>query len=381
MLEGVIDNDVPTFLKNLFPNQTFLIPNNKPGIYLCFFPNISKVYIGQSKNIVQELKWLVSSKEKRPHIIEAFKTNNTNVKKYALLQGLGCLNTRLRLKLELEYIKKAGENSLNVAGNPLSKFNLIVHNPLINTPVFTKYTDSLRHFDLSYTSLPPKLSENYIYILINKTSKRFYIGETSNIRFFQRMKEHRQNIARRAIFQKQGQTFFNPSVYDKMATDLLNSSNEFYFSIIEYTDALSHTQVLTRESELIIEAYKKDKNRLYNEPSRKFLKVFSGTHRVDCSGKTRKIRPITLSNLKYPCIIDNVWYDTVSSALQAKGIANRHIIYTRFKSAKFPNYIYLKEQGSKTIPNIPEIQNKLKVFKNKLENLIKSSLVKNSNTN
>jgi len=42
-----------------------------------------------------------------------------------------------------------------------------------------------------------------------------------------------------------------------MAKDLLYSSNQFLYSIIEYTDKLPRTQVLARERELITEAYLK----------------------------------------------------------------------------------------------------------------------------
>lgn len=111
MLEGVIDDNVPSFVKNIFPNQTFLIPNGKPGIYVCFFPNISKVYIGQSKNIVEELKRLISTKEKRPHIIQAFRTNNKSVKKICLASRFTLFLRKGTPKFRIRVHQKSGRKT------------------------------------------------------------------------------------------------------------------------------------------------------------------------------------------------------------------------------------------------------------------------------
>lgn len=374
MLEGAYASHVPSFLQNLFPKEKFMIPLEKPGVYVCYFPHNSKIYIGESKNIIKEISRLKYSKEKRPRIIEAFAKSGENVQVYALRQGEGCAQKETRLQIELDFIRIAGQNSLNVAGNPTANLSTIVHHPLITAPHFEHYTHPWTLHDLHYPNLQPRTSESYIYILVNKKSKRFYIGETGNARFFQRMREHRQHTAHRAIVKVQEEKYFNPTVYDEMAEDLLYSSNEFLYSIIEYTDKLPRSQILARESELITEAYKKYNSRLYNKPSPKILKVLAGTHRLDCSGRAPKIRPTTLTNLKYPCIVDNIWYDTVAAAIRGTGVGpgpgEKHIMFTRLKSTSFPNYIYIKEPRNKKIPSIPQIQEKLKLFNQKLQSLI-----------
>ena len=123
MLEGVLANNVPNDLKKIFPNQTFMEPENKPGIYVCYFPHNDTVYVGMSKEIKTEIGRLQSRKEKRPRVIESFSKSGKNVKTYSILQGKGLENEGLRRQLEIKFINIAGPKSINIDGqNKLRKF-------------------------------------------------------------------------------------------------------------------------------------------------------------------------------------------------------------------------------------------------------------------
>jgi len=374
MLEGLKVNNIPDKLKNILNVSCFLNIEDKPGIYVCFFPHNNTVYIGMSKSIKREIGFLKSSKEKRPRIIKAFAESGSETKCYALLQGKGLENEKLRRELEKKFIALAGPNSLNIAGKRGVIYPKIVYNTSIITPDFQPLQGSWSQYDLEIPYLPPKETDSCIYVFLNKKTKRFYVGQTAESRLGQRIKEHRQNIARKAIIQVEQETFYNPNLYDGIAKDVLNDSPNFVYSPIQYTDQLSESERLAIERQTILNFYIKYNSRLYNKPSSKDLKVLQGTHRIDRGGQLRPIRFPSLKSLQYPCIIEGKWSAGTggknrTEAKKALGITDYRTLDRRCAAKEYPNYISLKNTCNKKIPETLEIKEKLKDFHVLLERI------------
>ena len=172
---------------------------NKPGIYVCYFPHNKKVYIGMSQNIKNELKILQSNKEKRQRIREAFSQSGENTKTYALLQGDILDNINLRRFLENQFISNAGSSALNIVGQNKINYPIYIGNPLIPTPEFKPLMGDWSKYGLHFSNLNTDNHESFIYLFMNLSTKRFYIGQTGIGNFKQRFIHHRRFTAQRAL--------------------------------------------------------------------------------------------------------------------------------------------------------------------------------------
>ena len=107
-------------------------------------------------------------------------------------------------------------------------YSKFVNNPLIVAPTFQPLKSSWSQYDLDFPNLTPRSTESHIYLFLNIKTKRFYINQTDISRLNDRLKEHRQDIARKALIQIEKQQYYTPDVYDDIARDAINDSSNFF---------------------------------------------------------------------------------------------------------------------------------------------------------
>ena len=127
---GGPEKDIPEKLQQIFPQQTFLYPRNIAGVYVIYFPDFNKVYIGESQNIKKRV-----TRQTKDFTVAAsiplnlyLKQSNFNYKTYALYQGPKCTQT-IRKALEKKLIKQAGVHSINIVTNANQVYNDLIKYP------------------------------------------------------------------------------------------------------------------------------------------------------------------------------------------------------------------------------------------------------------
>lgn len=315
-----------------------------------------------SQDIQQELKIIQSNKEKRTYLREAFYKSGKDIKTYALLQGEILENTHLRRFLEKQFISLAGPRAINIVGQKKSIYANYIKNPIIPTPYFIPFKGSWSTYNLDFPNLNTQNDESFLYLFMYLKTQQFYIGQTTDPNNFKiRLKNHRSNIAQRAIAIIEKKTNIQKNFYTEIAQDLIAEGNVFVYSAIYKTDQISLKERLALESQTILESYKIHNDRMYNKPTRKVLKVLRGTHFVDAGGIARPIKKKTLENVIFPCIINGIWYQSRHAAWASLDTHNV-TLQKKLDNPNEPNSIYLKNTRGKKFPHNPEIQEKVKNF-------------------
>lgn len=159
MKVGGIEEKIPEGLLEIFPYETFLYPWMLPGVYVIYFPDFNKVYIGESPNVKKKKKRL--SRQTKDFSVSAniplnlyLQKRNFNSKTYALYQGPNCTR-KVRRILENKYnkyIKQSGKNSINIASNANQVYNDITKSPKKYKLYFLpmKTHESWLYFNLPY---------------------------------------------------------------------------------------------------------------------------------------------------------------------------------------------------------------------------------------
>lgn len=232
---GTPENDVPEKLQKMFPMQKFYYPRNLPGIYAIYFTEFNKVYVGESDNVRKRL-----ARETQSFDITAstatnlyLKMSNFNIKTYALYQSPTC-NVIKRKLLEKKFIAQAGENALNIQKNVNKTFANILKTP--NALNFSlkeiPANESWQDYDLPYQQTKYNPGDTIIYAILNKNSKRLYIGQTTLCPITNRMRLHKNSLEKILALKLKGITT-KMSANTRMADDIEEGATNFIYSGIK----------------------------------------------------------------------------------------------------------------------------------------------------
>lgn len=195
---GGIEKNIPKNLQEMFPGETFHYPRNLPGVYVIYFPDFNKVYVGQSKTLSKRVNRQTKgfSVTGSIYLNEYLKKSNFNSKVYALYQGEQCTDD-IRNVLEDKFIKQAGENAINKLKiknrNKVNNNNAKPVLPEFNFIPMEKH-NSWRNYNLPYEKATYKPGEKALYAIINKDTKRLYIGHTESYPLKTRIQGHNTAI-------------------------------------------------------------------------------------------------------------------------------------------------------------------------------------------
>lgn len=351
--QGGVENNIPEKLQQIFPQETFLYPRTLPGIYVIYFPEFNKVYVGESQNVkkrvIKQIKDFNVSGSLALNLY--LKQSNFNYKIYALYQGPKCTQ-KFRKTLEKKFIKQSGENSINIVSNANKVYDSLIKYPKTpNLSILPMETNiSWINFNLPYKKVDYNSGEKVIYAVINKDSKRLYIGQTGLYPLEKRMKFH-YNALQKILALKASGITTRPSAHTRMAEDIQKGQNTFYYSSIKNINKVSITQVLEIEKSVIVQALSLHKQDLYNIVNKK---IYPGS----TVGNIKKTT-IKKSLIINPFVINGSWYDTSLEAMSAAGVSNYQTLKLRSESFNFPNIISIKKPVGKSLPLTKEIKSKV----------------------
>jgi hypothetical protein len=360
---GGIEQDIPEKLQEIFPQETFLYPRNLPGVYVIYFPKFNKVYIGESQNVKKRV-----TRETKTYSVSAsiplnlyLQQTNFEDKIYALYQGIKCTQ-KIRKALEKKFIKPSDKNSINILGNANQVYNDLIKYPeipkLFILPMET--TTSWLNYDLPYEKITYNSGDTVIYAIINKDSKRLYIGKTGMYPLINRMKFHHTAIQKVLTLRASGITT-SPTAHTKMAEDIEKGQNIFYYSAIRNIYKVSKTQASQIEKSAIAQASCLSKQELYNIYKKNTYSNATIHSTKDISSKhtqAKKIMNGTRVTIN-PFIINGIWYETALEAISAAGVSNYQTLKLRSESFSFPNIISIKKPVGKALPPTKEIKEKV----------------------
>jgi len=301
-----VAKNVPQNLKTILPNQTFFEPSSQPGIYIIYFPKNNSVYIGQSKKINHEIRQIKrpGSLANRPNLKYYFDASGLeNVKFYALSQGPDFENRKIRLQEEDKFIKKAGSYSINITGK-ISPKSIIrfSSDPNVIQPIFIERKipwqkdplGDLSNPNLNFPILPENSSQSCLYIIKNKKTGNFYIGQSENCKILLRVHKHRSLIRKTQYWQLRGVKTAESITYQSMISDMKEGGNVFEYAIFEYLNNLNTRDRIDREINVIAEAYFIYGNRVYNNLTPKIQKIISKFCELGRTFNTTKTKIICL---------------------------------------------------------------------------------------
>jgi hypothetical protein len=218
--------------------------------------------------------------------------------------------------------------------------------------------ESWLNYNLPYEKINYNPGETTIYAIINKDSKRLYIGKTMLYPLKERMRYH-QNGIQKVLGLKASGIITSTSAHTKMAQDIENGNVNFIYSAIKNINKPSVSQTSQIENSVIFEASQQYKRELYNVLKKN---VYSGKTVQDPAGlnsipteakKTTRLLP------KNPFIINGIWYETSFEAIAAAGVSSYQTLKLRAGSFSFPNIISVKKPVGKTLPSTKEIKDKV----------------------
>lgn len=360
---GGVEKNIPEKLQEIFPQETFLYPRNLPGVYVIYFPKFNKVYIGESQNVRKR-----ATRETKNFSVSGsvplnlyLQQSNFDYQIYALYQGVKCTQ-KIRKDLEKKFIKQSNKNSINLAGNTNEVYNDLIKYPVIPNLFILpmEETKFWRNYDLPYEKITYNSGDTVIYAIINKDSKRLYIGQTELYPLIKRMKFHHNAIQKVLALKASGITT-SPSAHTKMVEDIEKGQNIFYYSAIRNINKVSKTQISQIENNAIIQASYLNKQGVYNI-------IKKNTYSNTTTQSTKDINSIHTQAKKTtngtrviinPFIINGIWYETAREAIPAAGVSNYQTLKLRAGSFSFPNIISVKKPVGKVLPSTKAIKDKV----------------------
>lgn len=355
----------PAELKNLISNYNLLGPKQLPGIYGLYFPSINKVYIGQSKNITQEISMYRTGKRTQILLNQAIQQEKGQLIGFSFFQGPRFNDTAFRRKVEEMLIKETVTNNLNIkmtARQALERPSDLIEQGFIETRVIT---GSLTQYGLNYTGHVPPRDQSCIYLFLNPKTKHFYIGETTNFFTAKVMKRHRSNIYASFKRQKANIRLVEDNRIAPIIADLSNEQNILLFTAIKDMDNATKNERLSEEEQARLEASRQYKNRLYNPPTQKSKmgQLTQTSQAKDLIREASLNRNITIDTTPYPCICEGKWYNNRAEASRAYGYKTNDGLKYKLADPKQVDFIWLKDTQNKPIPNDPQIIQKIKEWK------------------
>lgn len=374
-------------LEQLLPGVSFSIPNQTPGLYVQYFPADNKVYIGESSNVLREIRiyrtpFQLNNNPQRRRYFE--KSGIPNVKDFSvcLSSDLNLNDKSVRLKEEKKLISLAGANCINVSVGPNTKKTEYKGHSGVIEPIFKprvgswKQKQSEKYYKalLPYENLPSKSNQSCIYLIYHIGTGNFYIGQSNTSLLGPRMLKHKTILRKSQYYKQQNIEISQYKTYERMIHDMQTHGPHFEYSIIEYLDQLSPEDRIKRETAVIADAIYRFSTRVYNVPNANVKDILRLLYRNVQTSKIaagalrrRKTQPKAVGRIFYPVVIEGKWFSQVKYAAEAYSL-NRKTVSFRLLSDNFPTWITLKDLTKKKLPNIPEIQLKAKQFFETLEN-------------
>lgn len=362
--QGFRATDVPPFLLQALPQFNFLKPANKPGVYVMYFPNENKIYIGQSKRVSFEISMYLGFHRKQPTVNNFIRSNSGKVYSCAIFQGPAVANDSVRREIEKILINKTTQYNINTVSTPrhaLTSPSSFALAGFLETKIIE---GSLAQYGLKYTgSIPPK-SEACIYLFLNPKTRNFYIGETHNFYEAKVMKRHKTTVFSVLRRQQQHELIKSDLVTEKVVKDLTQKNDVFLFTCLENLDKADKKRRVQVETIYKQEAYQIYKNRLYNQQN--FVPtagVVSKNQESKEKNRQASLRQdITMDITAYPCICDNKWYNSRAEASRAYGYQSKDGLKYKLANPTALNFIWLKDSKGKPFPKDPLIQKKIAEF-------------------
>lgn len=367
--QGVRATDIPPFLLKILPQFKLLQRTNQPGVYLLYFPNESKIYIGQSKKVSWEISMYLTFNRKQVIVNNYIRSNSNNVYAYAIFQGPALADNNFRYELEKTLIQKTIQHNINSVSTarhaliPPSSFALA---GFLKTEIIQ---GSLVKYGLKYTGSIPPRNESCIYLFLNPQTLNFYIGETRNFYEAKVMKRHKTTIFGFLTRQQQQEKIKSDLVTEKVIKDLSQKTDFLLFTCLENLDQVDKKTRVQIETQYKQEAFQLYPNRLYNQQN--FLTrpgLFSKTQ--ESKEKNRKAsltQDITMDTTAYPCICENKWYNSRADASRAYGYKTNDGLKYKLADPAALDFIWLKDTKGKPLPKDPKIQKKVQEFFNNLK--------------
>lgn len=285
-------------LKKIFPDYQFESPTSKPGLYIQDFPANHKIYIGDSVNVIREIRC-----SKTPFAInnnpvqKEFLNRNglSNVKELSVVFPftVNLKSVSVKREFEKKLMTQAGYYSINVQINPLAKKMKFAETTSVIEPVFKFRKGIWRDPSdqkgyqtiVPYKNLLTKSTEFYLYVFIHKVTGRFYIGQTVNL--VERIRKHAAILLQVQSFAAKGHPISMEKAYGRIVSDMKDENNVFEYSIIEYLDNLNFKERMKRENEVRADAISRFQSRVYNNPSKRTQDIIQSLH--------RNVEPLLLS--------------------------------------------------------------------------------------
>jgi hypothetical protein len=380
LCKGVVASDVPQELKQIFlsysgPNVCFLIPEQKPGVYIIYFPVTNQIYIGESTRVSREISNKRSGRRGNITLQAAYDTNGENTKDYALYMGPALENEEKRRQLEKACITFLGNRCMNIKGNPAAALPGEKVRPcLINVVHIREPDNELKDkYGLDYQNQQFQQGIPFIYILSHPVTKRFYIGQSSVSNVLDVIRRHKYSTNDVFYQFKDNRTTPEGELEDRslvartyapIAQDCISNGTTLEFRTLENLPGFTDQQRIQREEQLINEAAKKYPGRLYNQ-----LKVatiqrtpFQESTRAERISKKAVSLAGAITKNYNPCIMYGKWYDSFKEAATKLGFKQPATVRYKTQNPREPNCISVKAPRNKKFPNDPEIQAKLDAF-------------------
>jgi len=218
--------------------------------------------------------------------------------------------------------------------------------------------ESWPNYDLPYEKINYNRGDTVIYAIINKNSKRLYIGQTKLYPLKERMRFH-QNAIQKVLALRASGIKTKTSAHTKMAEDIENGNSNFIYSAIQNINKASITQTLKIENSIIAEASQKYKKELYNIMGKNFYSGATVQNVANVNSLLSQDKKITRPLPINPFIINGIWYETSVEAINAAGVSNYQTLKLRSESFSFPDIISVKKPVGKTLPPTKEIIDKV----------------------
>jgi predicted GIY-YIG superfamily endonuclease len=174
-------DNVPQTLVKHFPNTEFLNTSCSPGIYVIYSPCTGKFYIGQSKNVSREVSMKRTGRRATCSFQALFPDNPQNIQCFAIYQGPGLEDEKLRLSIEIMLIQKTA--GVNVNSVHTNRHTNNAKSAFVGPGFCTASLKigSSKKYNLHYVGSVSKPG-SCIYLFVNTKTERFYIGETKDFR-------------------------------------------------------------------------------------------------------------------------------------------------------------------------------------------------------
>ena len=379
-VDKTVDNNPVQRVKDLLGVKKLFIPKKQPGVYGIYFEKDDVVYIGQTQAVSNEITIIKRKSTSQLALNQAMYKNEPYVYAYAVMQGPGC-SKKERLELERDLIRKAGKKALNISENPYGKPLSIADNPKVLQPHFIPFNGSWSEFGLQYENIPWPTSGGCIYIVLHKATGNLYIGESSLKTSLPMRRRHKYNIGRLQMFRLNSvhtRAFksYEPMVknMESMVDTIGDYALEFYYSAIKDVGPILTLDLVMKERKLRKEAVVDYPERLYNPLGKQeemLLRNFTlRAAKLIPPRSARKPRTEGLPNLPktfmYPAIIEGKWYESIKAAARIRNESSDRL-RIRVLSPNFPDYIWLRDQSGKSLPEDCDIKAKEKEFQRRLE--------------